>query len=126
MPKYLGVGRYTSDGLNGLARESVLRCRAEIAKMIESAAFGTKRTSRHAQSMSAFGEEADIECRRAIKLFLAAPCRGLLSALTAFAFASVLLALPYKARFGGAVKRFTFRAHGLAFAGLCHSGADKA
>ena len=30
------------------------------------------------------------------------------------AFASVLLALPYKARFGRAVKRFTFRAHGLA------------
>ena len=42
------------------------------------------------------------------------------------AFASVLLALPYKARFGRAVKRFTFRAHGLAFAGLCHGGADKA
>jgi len=28
MLKYLGVGRYTSDGLNGLAREGVLRRRA--------------------------------------------------------------------------------------------------
>jgi len=28
MPKYLGVGRYTSDGLNGLAREGVSRRRA--------------------------------------------------------------------------------------------------
>ena len=37
MPKYLGVGRYTSDGLNGLAREGVLRRRTDIAKMIESA-----------------------------------------------------------------------------------------
>jgi uncharacterized protein with GYD domain len=37
MPKYLGVGRYTSEGLNGLTREGVLRRRADIAKMIESA-----------------------------------------------------------------------------------------
>ena len=37
MPKYLAEGRYTSDGLNGLAREGVLRRRADIAKMIESA-----------------------------------------------------------------------------------------
>ena len=40
MPKY--EGRYTSDGLTGLAREGVSRRRADIAKMIESAggAFG--------------------------------------------------------------------------------------
>ena len=37
MPKYLAVGRYTSDGLTGLAREGVLRRRADITKMIESA-----------------------------------------------------------------------------------------
>src|SRR6516225_9511614 len=37
MPKYLAIGRYTSDGLTGLAREGVLRRRADIAKMIESA-----------------------------------------------------------------------------------------
>ena len=37
MPKYLAVGRYSSEGLNGLAREGVLRRRADIAKMIESA-----------------------------------------------------------------------------------------
>jgi uncharacterized protein with GYD domain len=37
MPKYLVEGRYTSDGLRGLAREGALRRRADIAKMIESA-----------------------------------------------------------------------------------------
>jgi uncharacterized protein with GYD domain len=37
MPKYLVEGRYTSDGLTGLAREGVSRRRADIAKMIESA-----------------------------------------------------------------------------------------
>jgi uncharacterized protein with GYD domain len=37
MPKYLVEGRYTTDGLTGLAREGVLRRRADIAKMIESA-----------------------------------------------------------------------------------------
>ena len=37
MPKYLAVGRYTSDGLTGLAREGVLRRRCDIAKTIESA-----------------------------------------------------------------------------------------
>ena len=37
MPKYLVEGRYTSDGLKGLAREGVLRRRTDIAKMIESA-----------------------------------------------------------------------------------------
>ena len=37
MPKYLVEERYTSDGLTGLAREGVLRRRADIAKMIESA-----------------------------------------------------------------------------------------
>jgi len=37
MPKYLAEGRYTSDGLTGLVREGVLRRRADIAKMIESA-----------------------------------------------------------------------------------------
>ena len=37
MPKYLAIGRYTSDGLTGLAREGVLRRRADITKMIESA-----------------------------------------------------------------------------------------
>ena len=51
--------------------------------------------------------------------------QGLIVHTHRLAFASVLLALPYKARFGGAVKRFTFRAHGLAFAGLCQGGADK-
>jgi uncharacterized protein with GYD domain len=37
MPKYLVEGRYTSDGLTGLAREGISRRRADIAKMIESA-----------------------------------------------------------------------------------------
>jgi uncharacterized protein with GYD domain len=37
MPKYLAEGRYTSDGLRGLAREGGSRRRADIAKMIESA-----------------------------------------------------------------------------------------
>ena len=37
MPKYLAIGRYTPDGLTGLAREGVLRRRADITKMIESA-----------------------------------------------------------------------------------------
>jgi hypothetical protein len=36
MPKYLVEGRYTSDGLTGLAREGVSRRRADIAKMIDS------------------------------------------------------------------------------------------
>ena len=52
--------------------------------------------------------------------------QGLTVRTHCFAFASVLLALPYKARFGGAVEWLAFRAHGLAFAGLCHGGADKA
>ena len=37
MPKYLVEGRYTSEGLKGLAREGSSRRRAEIAKTIESA-----------------------------------------------------------------------------------------
>ena len=37
MPKYLAIGRYTPDGLTGLAREGVLRRRDDIAKTIESA-----------------------------------------------------------------------------------------
>ena len=37
MPKYLAIGRYTSEGLTGLVREGILRRRADIAKMIESA-----------------------------------------------------------------------------------------
>ena len=37
MPKYLAIGRYTSDGLTGLAREGILRRRGDIAKTIESA-----------------------------------------------------------------------------------------
>jgi uncharacterized protein with GYD domain len=37
MPKYLVEGRYTTDGLTGLAREGVSRRRADIAKTIESA-----------------------------------------------------------------------------------------
>src|SRR5215831_14692705 len=37
MPKFLVEGRYTSDGLKGLAREGSSRRRADIAKTIESA-----------------------------------------------------------------------------------------
>jgi hypothetical protein len=37
MPKYLVEGRYTSDGLKGLAREDGSRRRVDIAKTIESA-----------------------------------------------------------------------------------------
>src|SRR5262249_9099584 len=37
MPKYLVEGRYTSDGLKGIAREGSSRRRAEVAKTIESA-----------------------------------------------------------------------------------------
>jgi uncharacterized protein with GYD domain len=37
MPKYLVEGRYTSDGLKGLAREGGSRRRVDIAKTIESA-----------------------------------------------------------------------------------------
>jgi uncharacterized protein with GYD domain len=37
MPKYLVEGRYTSEGLKGLAREGSLRRRADIARTIESA-----------------------------------------------------------------------------------------
>jgi uncharacterized protein with GYD domain len=37
MPKYLVEGRYTSDGLKGLAREASSRRRVDIAKTIESA-----------------------------------------------------------------------------------------
>jgi uncharacterized protein with GYD domain len=37
MPKYLVEGRYTSEGLSGIAREGILRRRADIARMIESA-----------------------------------------------------------------------------------------
>jgi uncharacterized protein with GYD domain len=37
MPKYLVEGRYTSDGLKGLAREGASRRRDDIAKTIESA-----------------------------------------------------------------------------------------
>jgi uncharacterized protein with GYD domain len=37
MPKYLAIGRYTSEGLTGLVREGILRRRVDIAKMIESA-----------------------------------------------------------------------------------------
>ena len=37
MPKYLVEGRYTSDGLKGLAREGASRRRGDIKKMIESA-----------------------------------------------------------------------------------------
>jgi uncharacterized protein with GYD domain len=37
MPKYLVEGRYTSDGLKGLAREGSSQRRADIAKTIESA-----------------------------------------------------------------------------------------
>jgi uncharacterized protein with GYD domain len=36
MPKYLAEGRYTADGLRGLAREGASRRGADIAKMIES------------------------------------------------------------------------------------------
>jgi len=45
MPKYLVQGRYTSDGLKGLAREGSARRRAEIARTIESA--GGKMESLH-------------------------------------------------------------------------------
>jgi hypothetical protein len=34
MPKYLVEGRYTSDGLKGLAREGSSRRRADIARTI--------------------------------------------------------------------------------------------
>src|SRR5438067_4355448 len=37
MPKYLVKGRYTSDGLKGLAREGSSRRHADIARTIESA-----------------------------------------------------------------------------------------
>jgi len=37
MPKYLVEGRYTSNGLKGLAREGASRRRGDIEKMIESA-----------------------------------------------------------------------------------------
>jgi uncharacterized protein with GYD domain len=37
MPKYLVEGRYTSEGVRGLAREGSLRRRDDITKMIESA-----------------------------------------------------------------------------------------
>lgn len=37
MPKYLVEGRYTSDGLKGLAREASSQRRVDIAKTIESA-----------------------------------------------------------------------------------------
>jgi uncharacterized protein with GYD domain len=37
MPKFLVEGRYTSDGLKGLAREGSSRRRADIARTIESA-----------------------------------------------------------------------------------------
>src|SRR5215469_7635682 len=37
MPKYLVEGRYTSDGLKGLAREGSSRRRADIVRTIESA-----------------------------------------------------------------------------------------
>ena len=37
MSKYLVEGRYTSEGLKGLAREGSSRRRAEIAKTIENA-----------------------------------------------------------------------------------------
>ena len=37
MPKYLAIGRYTPDGLTGLAREGVLQRRGDIAKTIKSA-----------------------------------------------------------------------------------------
>jgi uncharacterized protein with GYD domain len=37
MPKYLVEGRYTSDGLEGIARESASRRRGDIEKTIESA-----------------------------------------------------------------------------------------
>ena len=37
MPKYLVEGRYTSDGLKGLAHEGSSRRRADIARTIESA-----------------------------------------------------------------------------------------
>jgi uncharacterized protein with GYD domain len=37
MPKYLVEGRYTSEGVKGLAREGSLRRRDDITKMIESA-----------------------------------------------------------------------------------------
>ena len=37
MPKYLVEGRYTSDGLKGLAREASTGRRLDIAKTIESA-----------------------------------------------------------------------------------------
>ncbi|HEX8829365.1 MAG TPA: GYD domain-containing protein [Xanthobacteraceae bacterium] len=36
MPKYLVEGRYTSDGLKGLAREGASRRRGDIEKTIES------------------------------------------------------------------------------------------
>ena len=53
MPKYLVEGRYTSDGLTGLAREGVSRRRADIAKMIESAGENWRRsTSRLAMLIS--------------------------------------------------------------------------
>lgn len=37
MPKYLVEGRYTSDGVKGLAHEGGSRRRADIAKTVESA-----------------------------------------------------------------------------------------
>jgi uncharacterized protein with GYD domain len=37
MPKYLVEGRYTSDGLKGIAREGASRRRGDIEKTIESA-----------------------------------------------------------------------------------------
>ena len=37
MPKYLVEGRYTAEGLKGVAREGVSRRRGDIAKTIESA-----------------------------------------------------------------------------------------
>ena len=37
MPKYLAIGRYTSEGLTGLVREGASRRRRDIAKTIESA-----------------------------------------------------------------------------------------
>jgi hypothetical protein len=43
-----------------------------------------------------------------------------------FAFAGILLALPYKAHFGRSMKWLALSTNGLAFAGLRYRAADKA
>jgi hypothetical protein len=52
MPKYLAEGRYTSDGVKGLAHEGGSRRRADIAKTVESGGEKLESSTSHSATLT--------------------------------------------------------------------------